>query len=329
MTIAVTVKGFGVLGLLVVLGAGCGSAEPAATSTPATVHHSRPAQSPRTTARALRRVEPPKPTPRDAAIALSKIMAAAVVLPPGSVPSGEALPPELRGPWLVPAGGHLVSTRRAWSVPMDPDALVAFLKANTPPGLIQSGFSRILARPNNVLLVVEQLGAQPAHVAIAGIEIAVEAHGGGSLVNVSAGAQWAVLRPAAEIVGARDRVVVISEILYPHPLTGHAPRRVVVTGAKEAAIVRAFDAQNVSPTGDAAGGCFALGANAVSYRVAFAASVNARPDVVALIAPCTPVTVTVGGRKSVSLAWGSGEFDPAVAHALGERYLNFSSSART
>jgi hypothetical protein len=313
--------------IVAVLAAGCGSTG-RVVATPRSSSTTARSTATTTTVRTRAKVDPP-PSPRDAAIALSKIMAAAVVLPPGAVPSGEPLPPELRGPWLVPAGGHLVSTRRVWSAPMDPDALVAFLKAHTPSGLFQSGFSRILTRPSNVLLVVEQLGARPVNVAVAGIEIAVEAHAGGSLVNVAAGAQWTVLRPAGEIVGARDPVVVITEVPYPHPQPGSPQKRVVVGGAQRAAIVLAFNRQKVSPTGDAAGGCFALGMNTVSYRVAFAASPTARPDVVATIAPCTPVEVTVGGRPSVSLAWGSGDLDPAVAHALGEQYLSFSSSARS
>ena len=119
--------------------------------------------------------------------------------------------------------------------------------------------------------------------------------------------------------------MVVTELPWAHD--SPAGRRVVVAGPKRSAIVLAFDAQKVSATGDAAGGCFALGVNTVSYRVAFAASATATPDVVATIAPCTPVKVTVGGRRSVSLAWGSGDLDPAVAHALGERYLTFSSSA--
>jgi hypothetical protein len=118
---------------------------------------------------------------------------------------------------------------------------------------------------------------------------------------------------------------VVSEVPWSHDAP--AGRRVVATGARRSAIVDVFNVQDVSAT-VGAHGCFALGMNTVSYRVAFAPSAAATPDIVATIAPCTPVNVTVNGRRSVSLA-GSGDLDSAVAHTLGESNLTFASSAPT
>jgi hypothetical protein len=252
-------------------------------------------------------------------------MVGEAVLPAGAVRVDTPLPSELRGPWEVPAGVNLVGVHRVWSVPMGPDVVVAFLKTHAPAGFVESGVGTFTSRSSRVMDVVDELGRLPANIAVAGLEIGVEAHGAGSLVNVIAGAQWTVLRPGDERVGDRHAVVVVSELPWSHDAP--AGRRVVATGARRSAIVRAFNMQNVSATvgGDS---CFALGVNTVSYRVAFAPSAAAMPDVVATIAPCTPVGVTVNGRRSVSLAWGSGGLDSAVAHALGEANLTFESRNR-
>ncbi len=303
------------VGMLAACGSASRQAAPPSATTP------RSSASTTTTVRAPAKVDPPQPSPQDAAVALANRLADEAILPPGAVRTSAPLPRELRGPWEVPAGVNLVGAKRVWFVAMDPDAVVAFLKTHAPGGLVVGGVGTFSSRTTRVMDVTDSLAKLPPNIALAGLEIGVEAHGAGSLVNVIGGAQWTQVRPADEHVGDRDDVVVVS--LFPLQGGGPAVQRVVVTGAKEAAIALAFNAQKVSPTGDAAGGCFALGVNAVTYRVAFAVSATATPDIVATIAPCTPVTVTVGGRRSVSLAWGSGNLDAAVAHALGERYLSF------
>jgi len=199
------------------------------------------------------------------------------------------------------------------------------LETHAPTGFVENGVGTFTSPSTRVMDVVDELARLPSSIAVAGLEIGVEAHGAGSLVNVIAGAQWTVLRPRDERVGDRDAAVVVSELPWSHDAP--AGRRVVATGTRRSAIVRAFNMQKVSAT--VGGGCFALGANTVSYHVAFATSAGAAPDIVATIAPCAPVGVTVNGRRSVSLAWGSGALDSAVAHALGESNLTFASSART
>ena len=76
----------------------------------------------------------------------------------------------------------------------------------------------------------------------------------------------------------------------------------------------------VAPVGSLSN-CFALTAKTVDYRVSFAASATAPPDVVATIAPCNAVTVTVGRKPSTPLDVGA--FGPAVARALGQSELTF------
>jgi hypothetical protein len=312
--------------IVAVLAAGCGSTGRVVATPRSSATTARTTATTTTTVRTQSKVgPPPPPSPKGAAVALANHCADGAMLPPGSVRTNTPLPRELRGPWEVPAGVNLVGVRRVWSVAMDPDAVVAFLKTHAPAGLVEGGVGTFTSRTTRVMDVAYTLTKLPPNIALAGLEIGVEAHGAGSLVDVIGGAQWTAVRRADEHVGGRDRVVVVSELPWSHD----APvgRRVVVTGPKRSAIVLAFNTQKISPTGDAAGGCFALGVNTVSYRVAFAASATASPDVVATIAPCTPVKVTVGGRRNVSLAWGSGDLDPAVAHALGEKYLSFASSA--
>lgn len=259
-------------------------------------------------------------------MALSDRMVSEAMLPAGAVRVDTPLPSELRGPWEVPAGMNLVSVHRVWSAPMPPDVVLAFFETHAPVGFVENGVGTFTSRSTRVMDVVDELGRLPPNIAVAGLEIGVEAQGAGSLVNVIAGAQWTAFRPGDELVGDRDAVVVVSELPWSHDAP--AGRRVVATGARRSTIVRSFNMQKVSAT-VGGGGCFALGPDTVSYRVAFALSAAATPDIVATIAPCTPVGVTVNGRRSVSLAWGSGGLDSAVADALGESNLTFASSARS
>jgi hypothetical protein len=300
--------------------AACGSASPRAASPAPTT----PRSSTSTTVRTRAKVDPAAPEPKGAAVTLANRLADEAVLPPGAVRTSAPLPPELRGPWEVPAGVNLVSVRRVWSVPLDPDAVIAFLKTHAPAGLVEAGVGTTSSRTTKVMNVTETLVKLPSNTALAGLEIGVEAHGTGSLVDVVGGAQWTQVRPVDEHIGSRDRVVVVSEVPWSHDQA--AGRRVVVTGPKRSAIVLAFDTQKVSAMGNVASNCFALGVNAVSYRVAFATSASAAPDVVATIAPCSEVQVRLGARRSLPLTM-SEAFANAVAHALGESGLTFASSA--
>ena len=90
-------------------------------------------------------------------------------------------------------------------------------------------------------------------------------------------------------------------------------RRVVVTDAATVArIVRTFDALTVAPPG-LVFHCYMLTNKAVAYRIAFAATATARPDIVATAAACSTTPVTAGGHREPALSATLGAFGTAVA----------------
>ena len=101
-------------------------------------------------------------------------------------------------------------------------------------------------------------------------------------------------------------------------------RRVVVADAERVVgFVRAFDDLPIAPPGTVAN-CFLLTDKSVAYRVAFAESSSAKPDVVATISACSPIKVTVNGRASTDLdELGTSAFSLAIEHALGTHELSF------
>ena len=66
-----------------------------------------------------------------------------------------------------------------------------------------------------------------------------------------------------------------------------------------------------------------LSSNAVSYRIAFATSPTAKPDLIATAAACSTTVVTVGGHAKPALSASLGAFGLAVARALGKTSLDF------
>ena len=108
--------------------------------------------------------------------------------------------------------------------------------------------------------------------------------------------QWTALRPADEQVRRTDDVAIVSVIRMFQP-GKPVIRRVVITDASRVApLVGAFNGLKVEPPGVAMN-CFLLTNKAVAYRVAFTTSPAARADVVATLAPCSPVVVTVHGHR--------------------------------
>ena len=265
----------------------------------------------------------PAVTPRQAALALARRMVAEAVLPPGAAPSNAALPPRLRAPYQTPAGGNIVGAHRVWTVNDDPSAVVAFLKAHVSSGFLESGVGTSSSPTERAQDVVEQLRTLPPNVSAAGLEIGVEAGAGGtSLVNVYGGVQWTPPRPADEYVPAADGVVTVSVIRAFQPGKPVVRRVVVTDPANVAQIEHGFDALRVAPTGMVSS-CYALTNKAVSYRIAFAASSTATPDLVATAAACSPLVVTVDGLPRPALSIVPGAFALAVAHAIGKTELNF------
>jgi len=220
-------------------------------------------------------------------------------------------------------GGNIVGANQEWTIAGNPTSLIAFLKNHVPRGFVASGVSTSSSPTARAQYVIEQLRAVPPNVSEAGLEIGVEAGiAGSSFVYVYGGAQWTEPRPADEYVPVADRVVIVSVIRAFQP-GKPVVRRVVVTDHEEVAqMAHAFDLLRVSPS-PWVSNCYALTSNAVSYRIAFAPSTTAAPDVVATAAACSPLEVTVGGRPRPALSANYGTFGLAVARAIGETELKF------
>jgi hypothetical protein len=296
-----------VAGLLV----GCSSTSVPGASRPSTT----------TRARSAVPVAASAPTPREAAIALTRRMVGEALVPAGSRRTATALPKMLRGPWETLAGGNLVTTKRAWATSDPPDAVEAFLVAHVPAGFDgRGGHGSVSSPTERVEYVVDQLSTLPPNIFAAGLEIGVESRGAGSLINVVAGAQWTPVRPDVEVVGASDSTVSIL-VLHAFPAGRPAIRRVVVTGASARAIVRAFNELRLQPM-NLVHGCPAITRRSISYRIGFARSAHSKDDVVAVLGPCGDVGVTIGGRRAPTL-WPSKDFDDAIARALGVPELHF------
>jgi hypothetical protein len=301
-------RGFVVVLLALAVGAGCSSSTAPRASQATTTTRATPA-----------RTVAPAPSPRQRATALTQRLSGVAVLPPGARRTETPLPQILRGPWQVLAGGNVVTTKRAWLVPGSPGSVMAFLTAHIPRGLRGGGRGSVSSPTERVDYVVDELSRLPPNIFAAGIEIGAEPRGTGSLVNVVAGAQWTPVRPAAELVAARDAVSI--RALHPYPAHRPPIRRVVVTGASARAITRAFNALRVEPVG-VVHGCPAITARSVSYQIEFARSARAEGDVVADYGPCGDIGVTVRGRRALTLS-PSEEFDDAIAQALGVPELHF------
>ena len=272
-------------------------------------HHSTAGQAPTATRPA---------TPREAAITLAHRMIEEAVLPPGARPSDAPLPALLRKPFQTPAIGNLVQAHRVWVVKGDPQTIARFLDAHRPGGLTPSGLGSESSPTGRAWLVDNEIPGLPSNVSFADLELAVADGGSGSaLVRGDAVVGWTAPRPANELVGARDRVVIVSVI---HTYEPGAPvvKRVVTSDPKLVQpIVRSFNSLRVAPP-YATHGCPMIGTRTVSYRVEFATAATAAPDVVATIGKCGGPDVTVRGHRTPSLVGITAPvFGRDVARVLG------------
>jgi hypothetical protein len=303
------------LALVIALGAGCSSSH---TSALAPSRSTIPDLASSTTSTTTAPV-----TPKQAATALASRMVGQAVLPPGSTGSDVPLPSLLRGPFQTPSGGNVVPANRVWTVDAAPSAVVAFLKTHKPPGFEENGVGSSSSPAGQAQYVIERLHVLPPNVSNAGLEIGVGAGAPGtSLVNVVGVVQWTPLRPANELVPAADHVVIVSVVQIYQPAKPVVGRVVVSDPVKVAQITRRFDGLRVAPPGQVFH-CVAVRTNAVAYRIAFATTAAATPDLIATDAICSSIEVTAGGHRSASLSDFDGAFGLAIAHALGQSTLKF------
>jgi hypothetical protein len=308
----------GLVALGVMVLAGCSSGHPTAKRV-----------SPSTTAptRAATKVVPvvkSEPSPARVALTIARRLVNEAVLPGGAGRSEAPVPDLLRGPFEAPAGDNIVLAQQAWIVPEPASEVVGFLKLHVPTGFNENGVGSMSSRTAHTMELVEYSNRPlPANITAAELDVRVEASGAASsIVNVVGVAQWTPPRPARERIGAADDVVIVSVVHFFQPGKPVVRRVVVTDRARVAAIVRAFNDLRVAPVGEVFH-CYLLRNTAVSYRIAFATSARATPDVVATIAPCANVAITVDGRSRASLSDNDQMFSRAVAHALDMSALQF------
>lgn len=257
-------------------------------------------------------------TPKQAAIALGRQMLDQAVLPPGAKPSAAPAPFVLRGPSTVPAIGNLVRSHRLFVVAERPYDVYQWLQRHRARGLTGDGAGFGTDRGVQSWEVDDRLSVRPANVSWAELEFGIAGNKTGpATIRVDTVVGWTAPRPASEFVAASDRVVTVTGF---HPYRPGSPsgRHVTTSDPKLVApIVRAFNQLRLEPPDDIHG-CPAIGSRSVGYRVAFARSTGAAPDVVATIVPCGGIGVKVHGGAAPALGWiGDGAFANAAVTVLG------------
>jgi hypothetical protein len=302
-----------VLVVLGVLAAGCSSTTPSARVT-------APSTTAATTSAVL--------TPRDAAIALGHRMLGQAVLPPGTAPLTGAPPAVLRGPATVPAMGNLVFGHRLWTVNEEPHAVWQWLQAHVPAGFSKLETSSGTDRGVPSWGVEDDLAVEPQNISTAELQLRTAGDSSGhAVIRVDTVVGWTAPRPSDSFVPAGDRTAVVSVIHsgVGSPAGGKKVGKRVVTSDPKLVgpLVRAFNRLRVAPP-DTVTNCPEIGAHSVAYRVAFAASSTATPDVIATVGLCGPIEVVVHGRAGPALQEVPAQsFATSAAHVLGLQQPHF------
>jgi len=248
-----------------------------------------------------------------AADGLARHIVSEAVIPPGSQPYYGRLPAVLHAPLEFPGTTQVVQAHGIWIVHAGLRDVAGFLKANTPRGFTGSGTGGETLKGVPSYMVSDSLGALPANIASAELDVAV-ASGGNDLVLLRADAMvaWTPPRPTADFVPPRDRVVTLT-VLHPFPSGSPPGKRVVASDPKMIErIARAFNQLRVAAP-QKFYECGLITSHSVSYRVAFSTTRSAAPDVVAWTSQCgTGATVP----QPVDLT-GDSSFGDSVALLLG------------
>lgn len=302
---------FGCAVLLVVLAAGCSSSRPSARGSSSS-----------TTVASL--TNGASTTPQAAATALANRLLEQALLPPGARPTNVPAPSVVRGP-NVPAIANLEDAHQAWTVNADAHAEWQWLERHRGADFHLSGTESGNDGGVPSWGVTDELRALPPNVSYAAVAYEIARSSvGGAYIRVDATVGWTTPRPAAELLSASDRVVIVT-VIHVASVPG---KRVVVTDAgRVGQIVRAFNQLRVAPSSlGGEHGCRPSTRRTVSYRVAFATAARAAPTAVATLTKCGPIGVSVDGRELPSLnmydSAGAG-FANEVARILGFTELHF------
>ena len=264
----------------------------------------------------------PPPAPL-AAVALAHRLLDDAILPPGVKPYRGPLPR-----WLsddragVPALVNLVQAHRLWTMRSTAENVAGFLHKYPPHGFTGSSIGStgsVRSKTDRALITDDRLTVLPPDISNAQLDVAVSDSGAGNVViRVDSIVAWTKPRPRAEFASAQDRVVILSVI----HVDGAKPRpgkRVVATTADLVQpVLWSFNQLQVSAP---AYGSECGSGGRLSYRIAFARSPDATPDLVATIGPCLGVGAT-SGKRALPLLDPTGAFADSVAHLLGASELH-------
>ena len=248
-------------------------------------------------------------------MALTGRMLDSLILPSDARPTTDrGLPAALHAPLQIP-GTQNVLSHRVWKLRGDPRIVARFVYVHQPRGYGASGVgtpSEGRKDPEPAWTVDDEPRVLPPNVSNAEIDISIASTTGRAvLLRADSVVGWTAPRPANEFVPASDRVVTVSVVHIED--RGRIGKRVVTADPLLVQpIVWAFNAERVAappvPHTSPAGGI------GVAYRVAFASSARAHPDIVAQV-DLDAESVLVNGRRAPALV--DNGFSTAAAHVLG------------
>jgi hypothetical protein len=300
-------KRIGYAGLLVVLLVGCSSARPSG----------RGSSSSSTAFASLS--DAAAKTPKAVAVALGRQLLDRVVLPAGSRPLMTPEPAALGGFVPQPGVGNLLFAHRLFTVNEPPYGLWHFLQAHVPRGFTSPGGSSGTIGGVQEFGVEDDLSVLPPNISVAELQLRIVGNAAGAgVVRVDSEVAWTAPRPDDEFVSPRDHVMILSTI---HAYESGKPvgKHLIVTEANLVRpIVTAFNSARVEPPAGTLRfrECGYIGLHDIVYRIAFATTATATPDVVATL-QCAAISVTVNGRPAPSLQTLSEQAWNDMTHDLG------------
>jgi hypothetical protein len=252
---------------------------------------------------------------------VAQLMLREVLLPPGARRSFAPDPAVFSGLLGIQDVGNLVPAHhQLFTVPDEPHSVWQWFEAHIPRGFVSEGGSSGTTQGVQLFGVHDELRERPLNISLAELVIRVTGDGsGGAVVRVDAPVAWTEPRADEEFVTGADRVMIVSTV-HAYERVPRLGRRVVVTDAAVIQpIVRAFNqARLVAAPGRFGSGfeCGLIGLHDVVYRVAFAESAAATPNIVATLA-CARMRVSVNGHDAPTLENLPNETWNQLRHVLG------------
>jgi hypothetical protein len=241
------------------------------------------------------------PTPKAAALALQQRLLDDTLLPPTTHRTSAPEPRALAG--FVPheAVGNLLYAHRDFRVDQTPYDLWHWVQAHIPRGFRSGGQSAGSIGTEHTFGVDNELAVLPLNISYAELSLRIAGpKPGPAYVRVDAKVAWTRPRSASELVSPRDRVLIASTIHENEP-GKPVGKHVLVTDPKlMRPIVKAFNDTRLEAAPDPFGGfreCGPGGLHDIEYRLEFAPSPTAKPDIVATLS-CGLMTVTVNGHPA-------------------------------